>query len=87
MAKKMHLGRAVPTLLLLIYLIPTLFPFYWMLKSALGKSEDVYKPSLGIHSTSFENFAQLLSGTHFLTNAGNSLQVALATACCVFRRT
>lgn len=83
MAKKMTLARSLPTILLVVYLIPTLFPFYWMLKSALGRAEDVYKPALGMSSASFDNFVQLLTTTQFLTNASNSLKVALAAACVV----
>ncbi|MGD9942080.1 MAG: carbohydrate ABC transporter permease [Burkholderiaceae bacterium] len=80
MAKRLSPARWLPTALLLLYLVPTLFPFYWMLKSALGKPADVYKPSLGMHSASLENFASLLSSTNFLTSASNSLKVALAAA-------
>lgn len=83
MAKKITLARAVPTTLLVLWLIPTLFPFYWMLKSALGHAQDVYKPSLGIQNASLDNFVSLLSSTHFLANATNSLKVALAAACVV----
>src|SRR6218665_1499343 len=79
-AKKITLARAVPTTLLVIRLIPTLFPFYWMLKSALGHAHDVYKPSLGMQNASLDNFVSLLSSTLFLANATNSLKGALAAA-------
>jgi multiple sugar transport system permease protein len=79
----MKFGRILPHTLLVIYLALTLFPFYWMLKSALGHAEDVYKPALGIQGATFDNFVHLLSSTQFLTNAGNSLKVALAAACVV----
>ncbi|MDB5741848.1 MAG: binding-protein-dependent transport system inner rane component [Polaromonas sp.] len=70
-------ARFLPSVLIFIYLIPTLFPFYWMLKSALGSAADVYKPSLLPSSMSLANFASLLGSTNFLTSAGNSLRVAL----------
>ncbi len=73
-------SRALPSVLICIYLIPTLFPFYWMLKSALGSPSDVYKPRLLISSVSLDNFSSLLTGTNFLNSASNSLRVAVAAA-------
>lgn len=80
MAKFFSLRHGLPAWLLVAYLLPTLFPFYWMLKSALGLPADVYKPALGVHTVSLDNFAGLLTQTSFLTNAGNSLKVALGAA-------
>lgn len=75
--------RTIPILFLCIYLIPVLFPFYWMLKSALGDPSEVYSPSLGLSTFSFQNFANLLSGTSFPGSARNSLQVAVVSAAIV----
>ncbi len=65
--------------LIALYLLPTLFPFYWILKSALEKPADVYKPRLLLRSVTLENFDALLTTTNFLATAANSLQVALAS--------
>ena len=70
----------LPKLLIGIYLIPTLFPFYWMLKSALETPADVYKPRLWLGSFTLENFTTLLKTTNFLITASNSLQAALISS-------
>lgn len=80
MAKRFSI---LPTVLILIYLIPTIFPFYWMLKSALGAPAEVYEPKLLMHSITFDNFQSLLTTTNFLNSAGNSLKVALFAAAIV----
>lgn len=76
-------GNWLPQLLIGIYLIPTLFPFYWILKSALETPADVYKPRLWLRSVTLENFAALVKTTNFLATASNSLQVALLSSAVV----
>lgn len=70
----------LPKALIGLYLVPTLFPFYWMLKSALETPAEVYKPRLWLGSFTLENFATLLKTTNFLLNASNSLMVALISS-------
>ncbi|ADH91587.1 binding-protein-dependent transport systems inner membrane component [Ancylobacter novellus DSM 506] len=76
----------LPTVLIGLYLIPAAFPFYWILKSALERPEDVYNPHLLPRGFSLNNFAELIHSTSFATNALNSLQVALISSilvvCC-----
>jgi multiple sugar transport system permease protein len=69
-----------PKALIVLYLLPILFPFYWILKSALETPASVYHPQLWLRSITFKNFESLLTTTSFLTNASNSLQVALASS-------
>lgn len=71
---------ALPKILIAIYLIPVLFPFYWILKSALETPADVYKPRLWLGSFTLENFDTLLRTTNFLVTASNSLQAALISS-------
>lgn len=71
---------ALPKILIAIYLIPVLFPFYWMLKSALETPADVYKPRLWLGSFTLENFDALLRTTNFLVTASNSLKAALISS-------
>ncbi len=70
----------LPKALIALYLLPTLFPFYWILKSALETPADVYRPRLWLSSFTLENFTTLLTSTNFLVNAGNSLVVALVSS-------
>lgn len=70
-------------LLIGAYLIPVLFPFYWILKSALETPADVYKPRLWLGSFTFENFDTLLRTTNFLVNVSNSLKAALISSAIV----
>jgi multiple sugar transport system permease protein len=66
--------------LIAIYLIPVLFPFYWMLKSALETPADVYKPRLWLGGFTLENFDALLRTTNFLVTAANSLKAAVISS-------
>ena len=62
----------LPKGLIGIYLLPTLFPFYWILKSALESPADVYKPRLWLGSFTLENFSTLLRTTNFPVTGSNS---------------
>jgi multiple sugar transport system permease protein len=57
------------------------FPLYWMAVTALTPRAELFKPPYPIFRThySFENIAELLSGTQFLTFLSNSLIVAAGT--------
>ena len=59
-------------------LILFVFPFYWMLKSSLEPSTDLFSPQIGIlpvHLT-FNSYEALFSQTDFLIYLQNSLIVA-----------
>jgi len=75
--------RFLPAILITIYLVPIIFPFYWMVKSALDKPADVYQPQLWLRHLTFENFSVLFAATSFLQNALNSLVVALMSSAIV----
>jgi len=62
------------------YLWVTLFPFYWMLKSAIEPPAAVYHPHLLPTSLTAENAIALFTDSTFLSNALNSLQVALMSS-------
>lgn len=70
----------VPKAIIALYLLPVLFPFYWILKSALEAPENVYHPQLLLHSLTLTNFEALLTSTNFLASAWNSLRVALLSS-------
>jgi multiple sugar transport system permease protein len=75
-------ARRLPVAWLFIggYLAVTVFPFYWMLKSALEPAASVYHPHLLPEHVTVENVATLLRNSSFLSNALNSLEVALASS-------
>lgn len=58
----------------------TLFPFMWMLISALKPRNEirVRNPSFWIDAPTIDNFISTLEKNHFLTYVGNGLIVSLA---------
>jgi multiple sugar transport system permease protein len=66
------------------FLVVTLFPFYWMIVTSLKPNQELYNvrifPLIPFQPT-LQNYANLLSQTHFLQWSFNSLLVAvLSTA-------
>src|ERR1700712_2522273 len=62
------IGRLLGWIVLIVSLILTVFPFYWMLKTALTPAADVIRDSGALFpgSPTFVNFARVLG---FLTPA------------------
>jgi multiple sugar transport system permease protein len=73
-------------LALILVCILVLFPIYWMITISLKSARDIYRvPSLIPHTTTLDNYRQLLEKKHFLTNIRNGLIVsASATVVSVF---
>lgn len=75
-------GRTLRNLLtygiLIIALICTVFPIYWMIKSSLTPNEEMYmpRPNLFPSSITFEHYVKLFTTTSFATNIRNSLYIA-----------
>lgn len=68
-------------LLLALFALVVLIPFYWMLKSALARQEDVFAvPPLYFSTPTLENFARLAEQVPLLRYFGNSLFFAAATS-------
>lgn len=65
------------------YLGVTVFPFYWMFKSAIEPPAAVYDPKLLPGSFTTGNAVMLLRESSFLANAWNSLVVALMSSVAV----
>ncbi|MFV0430263.1 MAG: carbohydrate ABC transporter permease [Arachnia sp.] len=74
------LADVVTYVLLALLALYTLFPFVWMVISALKPREEirVRTPSLLIENPTLDNFARVLVDHHFLIYVRNSLIVALA---------
>lgn len=64
--------------ILLVALIITLFPLYWMVKSSLTVNNEMYmpRPKLIPSEITFEHYQQLFTKTSFRQNLLNSLYVA-----------
>jgi len=73
-------GKSLTYLLLVALCLYTLFPFVWMLISALKPKDEIRArtPSFFIHSPTLENFVQVLVQHDFLTYIRNSLIVSIA---------
>jgi ABC-type glycerol-3-phosphate transport system permease component len=74
-------ARLAGSLLLLIFIIWTLAPFYWMLNTSLKDHAEIYgtTATLWPHHPTLENYWTLLFKTHYLLFFRNSLVVSLAT--------
>jgi multiple sugar transport system permease protein len=74
-------ARLAGSLLLLIFIIWTLAPFYWMLNTSLKEHAEIYgtTATLWPHHPTLENYWTLLFKTNYLLFFRNSLLVSLAT--------
>jgi len=76
-----RLSRALGGLLLLLLILWTLAPLFWMVVTSLKQQSEIFGPGAGLwpsHPT-LENYAVLFRETNFLTYFKNSLIVAAAT--------
>lgn len=72
--------------ILIIALIWTVFPVYWMIKSSITVDSEMYvaRPSLIANHYTFQNYIELFSETDFGYALLNSLQIAgITTICCL----
>lgn len=74
-----RLRRGLFHLALAFSVVVFVCPFYWMLKTSVEPSADIFTPPMTIlpKRYSLEHYRQLLWQTDFLTNLRNSLIVAL----------
>lgn len=84
----MHSRRKMKTvkltvtyILLIIGLLWTIFPLYWMVKSSFTEAGEMYvaRPSLFGFTFTMEHYVDLIQNAGFLTNIKNSLVIALIT--------
>lgn len=80
MTSRRRAGDAVAYALLALLTVYTLFPFVWMVISALKPADEIRSrtPSLLIGSPTLDNFVRVLLQHDFLTYIGNSLIVSIA---------
>ena len=72
-------GLYVP---LALFVVVTLFPFYWMLITSLKPNQELYNARifpLVVYSPTLEHYIDLLTQTRFLSWTANTLLVAVVT--------
>ena len=82
MKKRSRLMRTTATYgILMIALLWTIFPIYWMIKSSLTVNEEMYvaKPPLFSNVITFDHYIDLIYNTSFMHNVWNSFVIAAIT--------
>ena len=82
MKKRSRLMRTTATYgILMIALLWTIFPIYWMIKSSLTVNEEMYvaKPPLFSNVITFDHYIDLIYNTSFMHNVWNSFAIAAIT--------
>ena len=67
--------------ILIIALLWTIFPIYWMIKSSLTLNEEMYvaRPPLFSNVITFDHYIDLIYNTSFMHNVWNSFAIAAIT--------
>ena len=82
MKKRSRVMRTTATYgILIIALLWTIFPIYWMLKSSLTLNEEMYvaRPPLFSNVITFDHYIDLIYNTSFMHNVWNSFVIAAIT--------
>lgn len=83
MKKRSRVMRTTATYgILIIALLWTIFPIYWMIKSSLTLNEEMYvaRPPLFSNVITFDHYIDLIYNTSFTHNVWNSFVIAAITA-------
>ena len=82
MKKRNRVMRTTATYgILIIALLWTIFPIYWMIKSSLTLNEEMYvaRPPLFSNVITFDHYIDLIYNTSFMHNVWNSFVIAAIT--------
>lgn len=82
MKKRSRIMRTTATYgILMIGLLWTIFPIYWMIKSSLTVNEEMYvaRPPLFSNVITFDHYIDLIYNTSFMHNVWNSFVIAAIT--------
>ena len=82
MKKRSRVMRTTATYgILMIALLWTIFPIYWMIKSSLTVNEEMYvaRPPLFSNVITFDHYIDLIYNTSFMHNVWNSFVIAAIT--------
>ena len=83
MKKRSRVMRTTATYgILIIALLWTIFPIYWMIKSSLTVNGEMYvaRPPLFSNVITFDHYIDLIYNTSFMHNVWNSFVIAAITA-------
>ena len=87
MKKRSRVMRTTATYgILIIALLWTIFPIYWMIKSSLTLNEEMYvaRPPLFSNVITFDHYIDLIYNTSFMHNVWNSFVIpAITTIICL----
>ncbi len=63
--KKLNAGRVFAWVVMIAFLVVTIFPFWWMIRTALTPAADLYTDNAGLlpHDPTFINFTRVLGLT------------------------
>ena len=82
MKKRSRIMRTTATYgILMIALLWTIFPIYWMIKSSITVNEEMYvaRPPLFSNVITFDHYIDLIYNTSFMHNVWNSFVIAVIT--------
>ena len=82
MKKRSRIMRTTATYgILMIALLWTIFPIYWMIKSSITVNEEMYvaRPPLFSNVITFDQYIDLIYNTSFMHNVWNSVVIAAIT--------
>ena len=82
MKKRSRIMRTTATYgILMIALLWTIFPIYWMIKSSITVNEEMYvaRPPLFSNVITFDHYIDLIYNTSFMHNVWNSFAIAAIT--------
>ncbi|GLV54986.1 sugar ABC transporter permease [Dictyobacter sp. S3.2.2.5] len=72
--------RIITHIILLIFLVASIFPFYWMIVMSTNMTSDIYRipPKIIFGGQLWVNISHVLQNIDFFTNFGNTLLIAVS---------
>ncbi|GHO83644.1 carbohydrate ABC transporter permease [Dictyobacter formicarum] len=72
--------RIITHVILLIFLVASIFPFYWMIVMSTNTTSDIYRipPKVIFGNQLWINISHVLQNIDFLTDFGNTLLIAVS---------
>lgn len=82
MSKRLKRKKIISVTLVLIWVVLTLLPIYWMVNTSLKTNFEVYSkiPTLYPHEPTLQNYKDLFVKTKFLSGIKNSLIISIVSA-------
>ncbi|GCE08642.1 carbohydrate ABC transporter permease [Dictyobacter aurantiacus] len=72
--------RIITHIILLVFLVASIFPFYWMIVMSTNTTSDIYRipPKVIFGDQLWINISHVLQNINFITNFGNTLLIAVS---------